>query len=622
MAYSALTGYPDTLTYPTTPAGPALRIQYGYSSSGVTQSITDLTDSLPSPLWTANSQNAAGQITEETFGNGVMVNHAFDAVTGWPTGITAGPGGGGTLQNESFLFDAVGNLIQRSDNYRGFVENIYPDADDRIDHTTINGNADMQMSYNANGSIHSRQFSAPAGSSDDYQSPNSLVAESSNALAGGDITFTSFNQPSVITGPTNSSSTILYDHNHQRWQQRATYGGTSETTTYIGGLLEKVVTASGTVYRHYIPVGSSTVMYVPSGASPAIDYFTGDHLASTATITDQNGNLLLAESFSPWGARRDPTNWTLHQSPADAATLATVMRHGFTGHEHLDNLAMIDMNGRMYQGIGFMSPDPILQNPINTQDYNRYSYARNNPLTYVDPSGFDLTPDMCGQAVCVYGTCRTDNPTYCYSVDPNFDFSGLPGTPSPSGNNTGNTTPSGGGGGPANQCTPPPMNTSADRPYSGPGTHNYSVSSSVSGVSATQAQQIEDLWRNGPNAAPGIAPNTPDLTPTLLANIPFTPNANWIYIQPINNGWKNVTLPGHYFSDGTVTNTVTYSNGSVTLTSVGTGNTLRWFQNDALGLAFFKQSQVEALNAALLGTPRIRVGGLLASAGSCNNPTH
>ena len=32
--------------------------------------------------------------------------------------------------------------------------------------------------------------------------------------------------------------------------------------------------------------------------------------------------------------------------------------------------------------------DPVITNPTFTQDYNAYSYVRNNPLWYVDPSGY------------------------------------------------------------------------------------------------------------------------------------------------------------------------------------------------------------------------------------------
>jgi hypothetical protein len=49
------------------------------------------------------------------------------------------------------------------------------------------------------------------------------------------------------------------------------------------------------------------------------------------------------------------------------------------------------MNGRVYDPqIGrFLSADPYIQAPYNTQSYNRYSYVMNNPLKYTDPSGYN-----------------------------------------------------------------------------------------------------------------------------------------------------------------------------------------------------------------------------------------
>lgn len=48
------------------------------------------------------------------------------------------------------------------------------------------------------------------------------------------------------------------------------------------------------------------------------------------------------------------------------------------------------MNGRVYDPeLGrFLSADPLVQSPHNSQSYNRYSYVFNNPLSYTDPSGF------------------------------------------------------------------------------------------------------------------------------------------------------------------------------------------------------------------------------------------
>ncbi len=48
------------------------------------------------------------------------------------------------------------------------------------------------------------------------------------------------------------------------------------------------------------------------------------------------------------------------------------------------------MNGRAYDPdtARFLSADPNIQAPYDTQSYNRYSYVKNNPLKYTDPSGF------------------------------------------------------------------------------------------------------------------------------------------------------------------------------------------------------------------------------------------
>ncbi|WP_169730172.1 RHS repeat-associated core domain-containing protein, partial [Chitinimonas koreensis] len=63
---------------------------------------------------------------------------------------------------------------------------------------------------------------------------------------------------------------------------------------------------------------------------------------------------------------------------------------GFTGHEMLDGLDLVHMNGRVYDPLvaRFISADPIIQAPYYSQSYNRYSYVWNNPTNLTDPSGY------------------------------------------------------------------------------------------------------------------------------------------------------------------------------------------------------------------------------------------
>jgi RHS repeat-associated protein len=71
------------------------------------------------------------------------------------------------------------------------------------------------------------------------------------------------------------------------------------------------------------------------------------------------------------------------------------LTRGFTSHEHLPHFNLINMNGRIYDPLtGRMcSPDNNVQLPDFTQNYNRFSYALNNPLKITDPDGEFLVLD-------------------------------------------------------------------------------------------------------------------------------------------------------------------------------------------------------------------------------------
>jgi RHS repeat-associated protein len=62
----------------------------------------------------------------------------------------------------------------------------------------------------------------------------------------------------------------------------------------------------------------------------------------------------------------------------------------------LDAVELTHMNGRVQDPeLGrFLSADPFVQAPYHPQSLNRYSYVWNNPLTFVDPSGFQAEWDV------------------------------------------------------------------------------------------------------------------------------------------------------------------------------------------------------------------------------------
>jgi RHS repeat-associated protein len=206
----------------------------------------------------------------------------------------------------------------------------------------------------------------------------------------------SSNLPIVINAPGGYSSTISYGAFRNRFKQVAIGPQGTETTIYVAGLLEKVTNAQGTHYRHYIQGGKGTAAIHSRtvGGSNATFYLHRDHLGSPELITNSSGGVLVRPSFAAYGERRDGADWDGPISSADLNTLAGISRRGFTGHEHLDAVGLIHMNGRVYEPVAgrFLSRDPFVDGVATSQGINGYAYVHNSPLSFVDPSGFNCEP--------------------------------------------------------------------------------------------------------------------------------------------------------------------------------------------------------------------------------------
>ncbi len=63
---------------------------------------------------------------------------------------------------------------------------------------------------------------------------------------------------------------------------------------------------------------------------------------------------------------------------------------GYAGHQNFNHAGIVHMKGRIYDPtLGrFLQPDPIVEDDLNPQTWNRYTYVHNNPMTFTDPTGY------------------------------------------------------------------------------------------------------------------------------------------------------------------------------------------------------------------------------------------
>jgi len=422
--YSTQDGMLSTLTYPTSTSSVAFNLAYTYQY-GLLHTVVDETDTTAicgtsCTLWTANAVNAFGETTQETLGNGIVMNRTYDTVNSWLSAATGGVGGGSSLSNQSYLEDKNGNIIQRQDNNLGLTESFAYDADNRLTCTALASTCTTPtLAYDGGiagpGSITSQTgvgtYTYPAAGQPQPHAVTSLTGTfngitnpsfsydangNMTSRAGSTVNWFSNNYPATISASDATGSEevqLTYGPDRQRWKQTYTVGGSSETTYYIGGLVDLVFNGI-TNFRHYIYAGSEPIaVYIRTNSIPTtMNYMIEDHQSGVSAITSSAGATDVNESFSAFGTRRNPTTWSGAPTTTDLNTIAGLSRQGYTFQTWLgQSMGLNHMNGRVEDAIlgRFLSPDLHITDPTSAQSYNRYSYVNNNPLTNIDPTGFD-----------------------------------------------------------------------------------------------------------------------------------------------------------------------------------------------------------------------------------------
>jgi RHS repeat-associated protein len=356
-------------------------------------------------LWQLAAQDAAQRPTGVTFGNHLTQTRTFDVNTGHlhdsalSTGGTALP-----LLKESYTYDLLGNVMSRAQHWNtgGFDEVFTYDDLNRLRTSALPGPGTQSFTYDKAGNLTSKTGVGTPGAMYVYPPPNGVHPHAVQSIAGvgaftydgfGNMltgagrvyTWNSFNMPISITkagGDAAASSTFNYGPEHQRTRQTR---GDGSVVAYAGAQEIETSSGGGATIKTYWPYGVGLEVDAP-GKPTALSWVHKDRLGSPVLITDDLGAVREKFAYDAWGKRRQTDGSNTTPDNVDGVT----DNKGYTGHEMLDQLDLVHMNGRVYDPFTarFVSADPFVQDPVNGQSYNRYSYVLNNPTNLIDPTGF------------------------------------------------------------------------------------------------------------------------------------------------------------------------------------------------------------------------------------------
>jgi RHS repeat-associated protein len=455
-------GQVDTIAYPS-----GFTAKYVYTTQGYLSQIKDNASGLV--LWAANTRDAELHLTQQTAANSVVTYQTFDPNTGNLIAVCAStntpPACDGGVANMQYGWDTIGNLGWRSDTFQGLTENFCYDGFNRLQNyalgSTCTSSGYKTMAYDTMGNITQKSDvcntancfsyggSAPheltsiAGNYGGVSNPNFGYDANGNMTcvyapgqtcdaqhASRFVTWTSFNKVSQISqsGPLPNGIQLTYGAEHQRMKMCVPSCTSPTATIYYlydpasGAASEKVVTNSATTWRDYIVAdGGIVAERFKTGSTVTWKYFVLDHLGSIARLTDAAGAVSERDAYDAWGKRRN-----LGGSDDPNCSLTSATTRGYTDHEMVDSLCLINMNARMYdQTLGrFLSADTVVPDPTDSQSLNRFAYVEGNPLAMIDPSGHDGCTFITGSHICVNVKCKSQCTGWELNLGSGYDMSG------------------------------------------------------------------------------------------------------------------------------------------------------------------------------------------------------
>lgn len=397
FAYSS--GNVSDITYAAGTLVSTVKEHHAYTNGHLT-GIT-LNDSIS--VFSLKGENALGMpIQTET---GPLTRTYAYTPYGLPTGRKVMKGST-VIQDFSYSFDkATHNLTSRSDNTREKTESFTYDNLNRL--ISYGG---VTATYDAKGNITSKggigQYSYGLSSK-----PYALTGVPSGTRIPStlqEITYTSFSRPQKISED-GYTTEFTYNASLDRVRSASSTGSGNPTYNYyLSGCYEATtamtVSEIGPIVTPAADIGlrqqirserfylggdyydAPAVFLRSNGGKGSVYYILRDYLGSITHVVNSKGSVQQELSYDAWGSLRNPDTHGVYE-PGKAP--APFLWRGYTGHEHLTRFGLVNMNARLYDpAVGrFLSPDPLVQMPDMTQNFNRYSYCLNNPLCYVDEDG-------------------------------------------------------------------------------------------------------------------------------------------------------------------------------------------------------------------------------------------
>ena len=296
---------------------------------------------------------------------------------------------------ETFTYDGLNRLTAMGDNLLSGSRDVTYSNTGNI--TSIDGNGDFY--YPNNQSRYPYRISG--GDIGEYAwCPEPNI----------DLGYTAYDRPMYINASSGLVTFTYNDAGERVSTVSSVYMGSEEGYRfiwgryYIGGRYEREVidnTTRETLWLGGDAYGAPMIFYRENNTGGALYNIGRDVQGSITHLATVNGDLLKEYSYDPWGRMRNPDTHVFPtygplpsgEGGGDERSLTTILiptiHRGYCGHEHLEQFGLINMNARLYDPFTgrFYSPDPYVQMPDFSQNFNRYAYCLNNPLKYEDENG-------------------------------------------------------------------------------------------------------------------------------------------------------------------------------------------------------------------------------------------